>query len=195
MANRSITYIIAGTLLALTAVVWGCKKAEESYTANPDDSRFDRPYCNDPFAINYNWNFPGTPDNTTCFYPIDIFGGSYMLTDSIYDADYQPDTVLKYPIRLFSLNSSRIKIGITGFCDKDTLELTADRFYKAFLDSMDAKINGFDAKLSGQLACRTVDTISGYIQKSQSDSNKLSIYFTIASDTGLSYHKGTAIKQ
>ncbi len=181
--------------MALTAMVWGCQKAEDSFVANPDDSRLDRLYCNDPFAINYNWNFPGTPDNSTCFYPIDIFGGNYMLTDSIYDADYKPDTVLKYPIRLFALSGSKIKIAITGFCDKDTLELTADRFYKAFLDSTNAVVNGFDAKLSGQLACRSVDTISGYIQKSQTDSTKLSINFTIASDTGYSYHRGTAIKQ
>ncbi len=195
MAKRSITYIVATVTLAATAIIWGCKKEEASYTANPDDVRLDRPYCNDPEAINYNWNFPGTPDNTTCFYPIDIFGGTYQFTDSIYDADYKPDTVLKYPIRLFSLNNSRVKIGILGFCDNDTLTLTADRFYKAFIDSLDATVNGFDTKLSGQLTCRQVDTINGYVQKSQTDSTKLSVYFTILSDTGISYHKGTAIKQ
>lgn len=195
MAKRSITYIIATVTLAAAAIIWGCKKEETNLVANPDDVRLDRLYCNDPEAINYNWNFPGTPDNKTCFYPIDIFGGTYQFTDSIFDADYKPDTVLKYPIRLFSINSSRVRIGITGFCEKDTLTLTADRFYKAFIDSLDAVVNGFDTKLAGQLTCRTVDTINGYIQKSQSDSTKLSVYFTILSDTGTSYHKGTAIKQ
>lgn len=193
VAKRKITYIIATVILAATALIWGCKKTDE--TATITDDRLNRPYCNDPLAINYNWDFPGTPDNTKCFYPIDIFGGTYKFTDSIYDADYQPDTVLSYALQLFSINGSKVKIGIKGFCANETLTLTADRFYKAYLDSLSAVVNGFDTKLAGQLSCRKVDTISGYIQKSKTDSSKLSIYFTIASDTGISYHKGTAIKQ
>ncbi len=180
-------------LFAITAYIASCTKPDT--VANVDDERLNRPYCNDPEAINYNWDFPGKPDNSKCFYPIDVMGGSYVFTDSILDADFKKDTVLVFPIQVFSINGSKVKLGMTGFCSAETLRLSADRFYKAFLDSATVSFNGFDNKIGGQYLCRQKDTVSGYVEKSQTDNTKLSIFFTVASDTGLSYHKGVAIKK
>lgn len=179
-------------ILALGISLLACSKVEK---AEVNDDRLNKPYCNDPEAINYNWDFPGIPDNTTCFFPLEIFQGTYLFRDTVLDNDFQPVDTTAFNIKLFGLSASKIKIGITGFCQSETLKLTADRFYKAYLDSTVVNVNGFDSKLTGQLMCRVKDTASGFIQKSQTDSNKLTIFFTVATDTGYSYHKGTAIKQ
>ncbi|OSZ79348.1 hypothetical protein CAP35_14140 [Chitinophagaceae bacterium IBVUCB1] len=187
-------YIYCFFILLATAIyITACSKQDT--VANVDDERLNRPYCNDPEAINFNWDFPGKPDNSKCFYPIDVMGGSYTFTDSILDGDFKKDTVLVFPIKVFSIDGSKVRLGITGFCSAETLRVTADRFYKAFLDSTTINFNGFDNKLGGQFMCRTKDTVSGYMEKSQTDNTKLSIFFTVASDTGISYHKGVAIKQ
>src|SRR5947208_3141374 len=76
---RPIVLMALGVLFLISA---SCKK----YTDQPgkSDPRLARKYCNDPSAVNYNRDFPGTEDNSICYYPTDVFKGQYTFTDSIY---------------------------------------------------------------------------------------------------------------
>jgi outer membrane protein assembly factor BamB len=148
------------------------------------DPRLSRVYCNDPEAVNYNWNFPGTPDNTTCFYPTEVFNKAYTFNDSVYFSDGTFLFTKSYTLHFYALDKE--KLAIVGFCTSgDSLRLTADRFYHAQLDSTN------DA---GQQLCRVQDTVSGTIIQNKVDSALLQINFTVLSDTGLTYHRGTAVK-
>ncbi|OJW79875.1 MAG: hypothetical protein BGO69_13640 [Bacteroidetes bacterium 46-16] len=162
-----------------------CKK---SNTSTPDsDSRLDRPYCNDPEAVNYNWAFPGTPDNSICFYPTEVFSSAYAFNDSVYfkDGTFLYDTPLT--LHLYALDKT--KLVMTGFCgagSTDTLWLTADRFYRAQLDTTIE---------NGQALCNIKDTVTGNIIQSMSDSSTLKVNFTVVSDSdNVYFHRGTALK-
>lgn len=179
--------------LSFILILAACKKWEDK-AATPD-SHFVNHYCNDPEAVNYNWNFPGTPDNTTCFYPTEVFTGNYLLLDTVYySAKY---TFKEVDSVLLNLNaSSRTKLevkALKGWCPGKVLNFTADRFFKAIADSL--KLLPDSTALNGQLFCRDRDTLSGFILRSRSDSTRIRINFTVVTDTGISYHVGTAIKQ
>jgi hypothetical protein len=165
-----------------------CSKPTKSKT---DDDRLDRPYCNDPEAINYNWDFPGKPDNSKCFYPSGVFGGSYILNDTVLDEDFAVDTVYaERPISIFGINGSHIHLGLLGLCSSgDTIKVTADRFFKAMVDSSVASL--------GQFYCGSeTDTLVGLFSKQKNNDTLLFIDFTIYSDSGkVFYHKSTAKKQ
>lgn len=184
--NRQILF----TVLLLTTCGVACMKEDPGVANQYDSSLFNTPYCNDPEAINYNWDFPGTPDNSICFYPTDVFAGTYLFDDTIYNEAYERDTILQYQIVIRAYSNTRF--ALVGFCG-DSIKLTADRFFKATIDST---LNTIDqTPLNGQIVCRTVDTISGTINTSFADSTRIRINFNVASDTGLNYHVGTAIQQ
>lgn len=173
-------------LLFLAVVFYSCGKTAPF--DEPVADQFDTLYCNDPIAINYNLAFPGTPDNSICIYPTDVFGGSYSFKDSIYNGEFELDTVLDYTI-VFN-RTSQTQLNVLGFCPGgDTIEMTATRYYKAVADS--TMILPDSTLLPGQVFCRSLDTLSGSISKVDSDSTKIRINFTIASDTGVNYHIGT----
>src|ERR1044072_1094940 len=119
-------------LLSLCMVI-ACKKATNN---TPDtDSRLPRLYCNDPEAVNYNWNFPGTPDNTTCVYPTEVFSSAYTYPDSVYFSDGTFLFTKAYTLQVHTLD--KIRLSLFGFCpgSTDSLTLTANRFYHADLDT------------------------------------------------------------
>lgn len=179
------------------AVCYSCKKWQDPPQVT-DPRITERKYCNDPAAVNYNWNFPGTPDSTTCFYPSDIFVGDYLFTDSIYRSDNSFDSAASlqvYTLHLFRL--SKNKLAVVGFCmGGDSLRFTAERTtYKAYADST---IRTSDTTYDyGQYFCSMADTLTGNFYKQQTDTlgTHLFIDFTVVSDTGVDYHRGTAIKQ
>lgn len=184
MKGRILLFVMLGMLLA-------CSKG---YEADPNaDIDLSTPYCNDPEAVNYNWDFPGTPDSTVCFFPRDVFEGTYLLTDTIFSPDYDINDIKTFTVSLVPRDVKHL--GFTGFCSNDTLDFTADRFFKA---TADTTITQDSVVLRGQLSCRVVDTINGYIRnldKTMGKGTTIRINFTIASDTGINYHIGTAIKQ
>ncbi len=176
----------------LTLLAVSCSK--DSSTHSTDD-RLSRPYCNDPLAVNYNQTFPGTPDNSICYFPTEVFRGEYTFADSVYDQDYQRRDSLEYPISILALDKT--KFVILGFCFKgqkegDSLKFTADRFYKATADST---LTTDSVKLNGQLACNIKDTISGFILRDKYDTTLLHINITVLTDTGAAYHIGSAKKK
>lgn len=176
----SMRYIF--TFIILSCLCLSCMKSKTNTPTG--DPRLSRVYCNDPEAVNYNWNFPGTPDNTTCFYPTEVFSPAYTYNDSVYFSDGTFLFTKSYTLHVYPL--SHVKLAIVGFCTSgDSLKLTADRFYHAQLDSTSDL---------GQQLCRVQDTVSGNIIQNKSDSSRLQVNFTVQSDTGLTYHRGTAVK-
>ena len=182
MNIKLLTYIIIGLLFL------GCAKSDPFNKA--DGSQFVTHYCNDPIAINYNYGFPGTADNKVCIYPTDVFSGTFELKDSIYDADFNLDTILNYVVSFHRVSLTQLKL--SGFCiNGDTVRLTADKYYRAAVDST---MLHDSSMIEGHVFCRAIDTLRGTINKYKDDSNKIKINFIIASDTGINYHIGTGIK-
>lgn len=182
--HKKIAIYISGLLLFMA-----CAKSDPFDKA--DEDQFGNRYCNDPIAINYNHGFPGTADNTTCIYPTDVFTGTYLLKDSIYDADFNLDTILDFMVRFHRVSLTQLKL--SGFClNGDTVRLTADRYYRAAVDST---LLPDSSMMEGHVFCRAIDTLTGTINKYKDDSNKIRVSFIIASDTGINYHVGTGIKQ
>lgn len=165
---------------------FSCKPSD--YSATAPDTLATRYYCNDPQAVNYNWGFPGRPDNTVCRYPTDFFNGTYGYTDSIYFPDGSFDSagsVARYTLRLRAIDLQRFSL--VGFCTGgDSLRLMASRFFRATIDTVVGP---------GQRFCRAQDTVSGTIVRTLEDTSRLNVFFTVVSDTGTTTHRGTAYRQ
>jgi hypothetical protein len=176
-------FILALSLAIASAAVISCKK----YHDEPGQtvSQLSRKYCNDPEAVNYNLNFPGTADNSVCYYPADAFSGNYRFTDSIYNATNS--LALQLPLTLQMVARNHNQFDITGFCPGGAaLHFTANRSLHA---------TGDTTVLSGQILCRSKDTVSGYLTRSLGDSTRVMFYLTVVSDTGTTIHQGTAYRQ
>src|SRR5438132_180001 len=80
--SKKIVHKTAILCVGISLLLAACKK----YVDEPgkSDPRLSRKYCNDPEAVNFNRDFPGTADNSVCFFPSDAFKGTYTFTDSIY---------------------------------------------------------------------------------------------------------------
>lgn len=186
--HKTVKSLSPSLILFVLLFYASCKQPEDQ--PGPDDPRLqDKRYCNDPEAVNYNWDFPGKPDNSVCFYASDVFKGNYFYVDSAYNIDNEllsSDTFLFKVIPL-----SRKTLATVGlFCTNDTLFFTADKFATATIDS----ISG-----DGQVLkyCPIQDTISGSIAGSLYDSlsSRLNIYATFTRTGSTVYHRGTARKQ
>lgn len=147
------------------------------------DPRLTNPYCNDPSAVNYNWDFPGVPDNSVCFYPSDVFAGQYIWRDTVLDNNLLPISFDSTLVTITKTDTTRL--AITGKCN--TLNLTATRFLSITIDSVIG---------NGQQFCRMGDTIVGNgIKSSVADTTSFTINYVIYSDTGNSTHKAYFLKQ
>jgi hypothetical protein len=172
-----------------TLVLFSCAKYKDSKaTADP---RLTNPYCNDPNAVNYNWGFPGKPDNSVCFYPTDIFKGVYQYHDSIFLTStglfVRADTLT---LMITKVNST--KFTIAGFCPSGaTLSLTAGANYTATLDTA---IGDTTTAIRGQQLCGVADTVNGTLTKDRLNDSVMYINFLVASDTGVyTSHVGQAL--
>lgn len=175
-------------LLLLAIIALSCKKWVDAPPV--DDPRLTNPYCNDPDAVNYNWGFPGKPDNTVCFYPSDVFAGNYMLHDTVtkddlfISADSMPLTIVKL---------SKRGIRIEGLCPAGaTLLGSAGAEYFA---SLDTTVGDSLTLYPGQFFCRHQDTVTGFLYRDKVDSSLMYLNFSVRSDTGTTTHKGRAIKK
>jgi len=159
----------------------------EKYVDKPgdDDPRLARKYCNDPEAVNFNRGFPGTADNSVCYYPADAYKGRYLWIDSMYSNNSllgQRSLTLDFSV------IDKEQMAVQGLCEASgtTVTFTANRQLRAVADTTIIK---------GQPFCRPKDTVSGYIQQSLSDSTRLRFYLSVVSDTGTVLHQGTAYRQ
>ena len=173
-------YRLLFVLLLLTAA---CKRYKDP--APFTDPRIQDKYCNIPSAINYNWNFPGIPNDSVCIFPAQIYKGTYFFRDSITDSSGNLLTRDSFYLTFTQIDTTRLFI--TGFCPNDTIRATANRFFRFTLDTL----IGY-----GQALCNPADTIFGHGSKVDlNDTTTIRLSYQIASDTGLVYHIGTAIKQ
>lgn len=146
-------------LIALLSIssfsITSCLKESDPPGASVDPNLKDF-YCNDPRAINYNWNFPGIPNDSICIYPIDLYEGQWILNDSIFFTDKELDTFLVNTVQFEKTEDSLlIHLSLKGLCNNDNpIFITTDKFGNAEIDSM-------DIHNSGQLFCMPEDTITG----------------------------------
>lgn len=177
-------------LLLLAVVALSCKKWVDP--APVEDPRINRPYCNDPDAVNYNWNFPGKPDNTTCYYPSDLLAGDYTLYDTIYDA--QTDLYLAALTKDMSMiKVSHNKVSVSGFCAQGgSVTITA---WSPYFASVDTTVGDTLTDSQGQLFCRVRDTVTGLFARDKVDSALVYIELLVKSDTGRSIHRAFAKKK
>jgi hypothetical protein len=168
----------------LVFILFGaCKKYSDP--APFSDPRINNPYCNVPAALNYNWGFPGIPDNSLCIYPSTFFSGNYFYRDSTFDIGMNFLSQDSFPITITVVDTSRVNI--SGFCGTNVLQAKTDKFYKIKFDSTFAY---------GQHLCSSTDTVTGGGSKKDiSDTATIKFAYTLLSDTGVSYHIGTATKQ
>ena len=167
--------------LVFIVLLSSCSKWQDKPATN--DPRLTNPYCNDPQAVNYNWGFPGKPDNTTCYYPTDLFKGGYSFTDSVYLPDDSLALVNAYSLYVTPLNHTAMSV--SGFCGGNViLKFTAGKYGTATVDT-NATVQ------AGQYLCRELDTVSGTFTTTN---NGLYVSFKVVSDTGFTSHRGTAKK-
>lgn len=178
------------TILVVAAVVafFSCNKWSDP--APVTDPRLTNPYCNDPDAVNYNWGFPGKPDNSICFYPSDIFNGTYVFTDSVY-LTASSLFIYTQTETLYVSKQSKTKLQILGLCSGgNVLNLTA---HSDFTATIDTTVGDTTTINRGQLLCRTVDTVSGTFTYNRFDS-LLHVSFQVVNDTGTTTHLGKGRK-
>jgi hypothetical protein len=182
---RKILILICCTLFCAGLII-SCAKYKDPKPIS--DPRLTKHYCNDPTAVNYNWDFPGVPDNAVCFYPTDVFAGKYLFRDSVrIKSGY-----LFIHADSFILTINRLsptKMSVFGFCSNgDSLLLTANPTFQASVDTT----VGDSITAYGQFFCSQRDTVNGTIIENRIDS-VLTINFEVASDTGVTtLHIGTA---
>ncbi len=167
-----------------------CSKSESNKS---DDRLATNKYCNDPEAINYNSGFPGTPDNSICIFPTQVFKGGYLFYDSVLDADFKLKQIDTLNLIISATNNTKLELA--GFCN-GIITLTSNRYYESVIDSLHLENGGLNNVLNGQYLCgNTKDTVSGMIRKSKSDSTKITLNFTVASASGITHHQGSGTKK
>lgn len=177
-------------LLLLAALgslaLYACSKYKDPPPASPPEE-LQNLYCNDPRAVNYNWGFPGKPDNDVCVYPVDSFLGSWVLTDTVYLPNGNISAVLVKNLDFSATEDTLLThMAVTGWCGGTTpFYLTANKYKRATVDTL---LEG----TMGQYLCNSTDTLGGLVTGYQHDT--LRIDFTLVTPGGTTYHKGTAIR-
>jgi hypothetical protein len=183
-------------LILLAAIVpavlfYACKKYEDPARPDIGNGLDGRYYCNDPIAINYNWNFPGHPDNTKCIYPVDSFLGTWAFKDYVLLPNGDTDAVVDRMLTFVSTEDSIERhLAVTGWCTGNTpFYLTATKYGKAEVDTL-------PGGSPGQFLCVTTDTLNGKFLKSAYQSgDSMKVDLSVSDVDGIKYHKGIAIKQ
>lgn len=179
-------------LLALTAIVfYACKKYKDPPNTNLDPRLAEKGYyCNDPRAVNYNWNFPAIEDSSVCIYPVDSFVGTWTFHDTIYLQSGDTESVqIKQLIFTSTEDTLKSHLAVSGWCGGNVpFYVTANKYSRADVDT-------FPGGIFGQYLCAQTDTLNGSINKNTGDPNTMKIDFTINNQQGIKYHRGTAIRQ
>lgn len=174
-------------LLIITSTIFIACNKNNGQTKPDVDDQLNRPYCNDPIAINYNDSFPGVPDNSTCIYPEDKFIGSWQVTDSTFKMDSTFLSADSRTITIVSLGESskdKLKINRWNTC-ATPLFITANKFGKANIDNLLSSD-------SGQVLC--IDTMVGYFQLTDTNESVMRISINAKSDISNYFHKAIATK-
>lgn len=187
-------FSILGLVCTAALYFFGCKKYEDPAAVR--DPRINNPYCNDPAAVNYNWGFPGTPDNSVCYYATDIFSGTYMLYDSFYKVVPAEDDLFlgadSFIVNITVANSSRVHMDLSWACPSTSIRISA---WQGNVATIDTTVGDSLTLNPGQFFCRNLDTVTGTFTKDNVDPDLLHMRLQVVSDTGITTHRGRAIKQ
>lgn len=172
---------------ALSMFFIACEKYKDKKGDDIQDQLKNK-YCNIPFAINYNWGFPGIEDNSTCYFAYEFFEGSWIFIDTV-SKDEVVLSIDTIPISFArkEADTTLASIEMMGLCNLEKLNLITDKFYNAITDTME---NGEKF----QVICNNQDTIAGTIARHISDSTNLSIKLSVTNANGTFIHKGIAIR-
>lgn len=176
-------------LLAILSFVFinACQKKDPPPSGG--DDRLTNPYCNDPLAVNYNWGFPGKPDNSVCFYPVDTFIGNWVFLDSIFNQD---STFHSFISRTLSFkdthDSTHAQLAMHGWCDNEIIYIRADKNRRAIVDTL-------SENYKGQIVCNQQDSISGKFNLNTFRVDSMKVDIKISNSSGTFFHQGWAIKQ
>ena len=190
--KSSLLTSICGLLIGATIIV-SCDKYVDK---KPDDITFDRPYCNDPLAANYNTNFPGYVDNSTCEYAVDYLSGVWNFIDTMYaEGDTSILATQQYTLQLSnpSSDTTKSKVLVNGICT-NPLYFTVNKYGYAYSDTLIEESDG------EQLFCSINDTLSGSIIRQihyDADSTmitSLKIDWAVRNNGVTTLHQGIATK-
>jgi hypothetical protein len=178
-ALRLVTFIMLYTIIII-----GCVKYKDPTPITTD--KLTTPYCNILTAVNYNWGFPGVPNNSICTYPADLFLGTYIFYDSVLNAvaEYVPfDSNI---IEISKVSDSTILI--KGLCgsNSSTFSAKATKNYRFSLDSNTTL---------GQVFCSNNDTINGFGMKNFYNDSNFKFSYNLINNAIITEHKGTFKKQ
>ncbi len=184
--------IIGAFFLGCIIVILSCSKYKDPPTTGIDD-RLDRHYCNDPRAVNYNWGFPGIPDDDICIYPVDSFLGAWIFTDSV---SIEGGDSIQVQTKMLQFTSTEDTVlthmAMTGLCGPSAIYVTANKHGLASVDSL-------SEMMAGQFFCNETDTLTGTIifntDTLAAPTGILLINFSVSSTEGILHHRGTAIRQ
>jgi hypothetical protein len=149
----------------------------------PKDLGLTNPYCNNPFAVNFNWGFPGKPDNTVCIFPAQVFAGNYKLYDSITSNNASTifnDSAL---VSLAQLNDSTLTL--SNHCVGNNYVVRATKTLQFYVDS---------TTLLGAPFCNG-DTIAGNARKLNIDDSIITYTYDLNNNGTTIKHKAILIKQ
>lgn len=184
---RTPTKILGITAALSAMILYACSKYKDPPNANPVET--GRHYCNDSRAINYNWGFPGTPDNDTCVYPVDSMLGNWKFTDSIFLPNGNLQEVTTRNLNFTSTEDTVFRhMAVSGWCSGAPIHITVDKYSFAYTDTL---IEG----AYGQLLCAVTDTVTGNFKKREAQRDTMDIDLTLSAPEGVTRHKGIALRQ
>jgi len=180
--------LILGTV-ATVVVFIACSKYKDPPPAAPPPD-LDNFYCNDSRAVNYNWGFPGIPNNEICIYPIDSFLGTWTFYDTIYlPSGDTASTQIKTLVFTSTEDTVLSHMAVNGWCGAWPLYVTANKYGRAETDTLPGNMP--------QYLCGGTDTLFGTFTR-QTDTvsnNKMLVDLTVNTASGTANHRGIAIKQ
>lgn len=189
MQHKVKIWIVAAIIPAIVFIA--CSKYKDPPAAQPDPRLADSFYCNDSRAVNYNWGFPGVPDNSICIYPVDSFLGNWVFTDTLYLPNGDTaGTIIKNLTFTSTEDTTLTRLAVTGWCSNagTPFYITANKYRLAEVDTM-------LGTYPGQYLCNNTDTLNGTFNKNTGVVNTMKIELTITNAAGTVYHKGTATRQ
>jgi hypothetical protein len=149
----------------------------------PKDLGLTNPYCNNPFAVNFNWGFPGKPDNSVCIFPAQVFAGTYKLYDSITSNNAATIFNDSSTISLVRINDSTLTL--SNHCAGNNYVVRATKTLQFYVDS---------STMLGAPFCNG-DTIAGLARKLNINDSIVTYTYDLNNNGGIVKHKAILIKQ
>jgi hypothetical protein len=171
---------IIASFVAVTLLLTNCKPYKDPA---PVDLGLTNPYCNNPFAVNFNWGFPGKPDNSVCIFPAEAFAGNYKLYDSITASTGVSSFNDSSSITLIQTNDSTLTL--TNHCAGNSYVVRATKTLQFYVDSVTAL---------GAPFCNG-DTIAGLARKLNLADSIITYTYDLHNNGNQVKHKATLIKQ